>query len=125
VFEWLGRLARRNRRFEVILLDPPTFSRSKEGRIFRAEVDYPRLLSLAMPVLARDGMLLACTNAAGMRPENFLEQIHQAIARSGRRVAVGHYVPQPPDFPITRAEPAHFKSIWLRVGGEPHAAAVT
>jgi hypothetical protein len=26
-----------------------------------------------------------------------------------------HYAPQPPDFPIERAEPAYLKTIWLQV----------
>jgi len=27
-----------------------------------------------------------------------------------------HYVPQPPDFPVSRPDPAYLKTVWLRIG---------
>ena len=42
--------------------------------------------------------------------------VDKAIGAAKRRVLLRHYVPQPPDFPISRAEPAYLKTIWLRVG---------
>lgn len=117
VFDWLKRLARKPRRFDLILLDPPTFSRSREQGDFRAETDYGGLVSRALPLLREDGVLFASTNAARLAPDRFREQIHEAVRRCGRRVVQEHYVPQPPDFPITRDEPAYLKTLWLRVGG--------
>lgn len=116
VFDWLRRLGRKARRFEVIVLDPPTFSRSKTRGDFRAEEDYGKLVAAALPLLARDGILFASTNAARLTPEAFLAQLRQAITACGRSIRQEHYVPQPPDFPITREEPAYLKTVWLRVG---------
>jgi 23S rRNA G2069 N7-methylase RlmK/C1962 C5-methylase RlmI len=59
--------------------------------------------------------LLASTNAAKLAPENFLSQVTSAIASVGRKILRSHYVPQPSDFPITRAEPAYLKTHWLKV----------
>jgi len=113
--DWLRRLARRGRRFDAVLLDPPTFSTARRGKTFRAEHDYGRLVGAAAPVVAPGGLLFAATNAAELGPEKFLRQIHDALAGVGRRVVGEHYVPQPPDFPISRARPAHLKSVWLRL----------
>jgi hypothetical protein len=44
-----------------------------------------------------------------------LAQVSTAIHQAGRRIAQQHYVPQPPDFPISREEPAYLKTVWLRV----------
>lgn len=115
-FDWLRRLQNKGRRFEVILLDPPTFSRSRQGTIFRAEQDYGRLLAAALPLLATGGVLFASTNAARLRPETFVDIARTTVHAAGRRILQEHYVPQPPDFPITRDEPAHLKTLWLRVG---------
>ena len=41
--------------------------------------------------------------------------LRRAIETGGRRIAQQHYVPQPPDFPISRAEPAYLKTVWLRL----------
>ena len=37
------------------------------------------------------------------------------FAAAQRKIVQQHYVPQPPDFPISRAEPAYLKTVWLRV----------
>ena len=115
VFDWFRRLARKQRAFDVIVLDPPTFSQSREHGAFRAGKDYGKLVAAALPLLKTDGVLLASTNAATLEPERFLEMIRDAAHASGRRILQEHYVPQPPDFPISRTEPAYLKTIWLRL----------
>lgn len=115
VFDWLGRLAKKSRRFQAIVLDPPTFSRSREHGDFRAETDYGGLVHLALPLLVPGGVLLASTNASRLSSESFVTAVREAIGRSGRRCLAELYVPQPPDFPITREEPAHLKTFWCAV----------
>jgi 23S rRNA (cytosine1962-C5)-methyltransferase len=114
-FDWLKRLAKKQRAFDAVIFDPPTFSQSKEGGVFRAEKDYGKLVTAALPVLRPGGVLFASTNAAGWPPEDFLAQVGQAIRKAGRKIIQQHYVPQPPDFPVSRAEPAYLKTVWLRV----------
>ena len=114
-FDWLQRMARKQRKFGLIILDPPTFSRSKERGDFRAEQDYGRLVGAALGILAPRGVLLASTNAARLAPETFLAQIRDAVRIGGRTVRQEHYVPQPIDFPVTREEPAHLKTVWMRI----------
>jgi 23S rRNA (cytosine1962-C5)-methyltransferase len=114
-FDWLPRLAKKNRRFQLILLDPPTFSRSKQFGVFRAQNDYQELVSSTLPLLEPNGVLFCSTNAADWKPEDFLTAIQQTIHKAKRRVTKQHYAPQPPDFPISREEPAYLKTVWLRV----------
>lgn len=114
-FDWMHRLNRRSRRFDTIILDPPTFSRSRDGGDFRAEQDYGSLVSAAMGLLRPDGVLLASTNAARLDPGKFLQQVREAVAGSGRTILQEHYVPQPVDFPISRDEPAYLKTVWMRI----------
>jgi len=115
VFDWFHRLAKKQRLFDVILLDPPTFSQSKESGMFRAEKDYAKLIALAMPLLERGGILFASTNAADWQPEDFLKAVEDSVRSTKRKILQRHYFPQPPDFPISRAEPAYLKTVWLRV----------
>ena len=115
VFDWLRRLAKKGRQFDAVLLDPPTFSQSKESGVFRAEKDYGKLVALALPLLKPEGILFASTNCATLAPEEFLATLEAVTRQSGRAIAQQHYVPQPPDFPITRDEPAHLKTVWLKV----------
>ncbi len=114
-FDWLRRFAKKQRKFDLIIFDPPTFSQSKETGVFRVEKDLAKLVEAAMPLLNPNGFLLASSNAAEWEPATFVEQITSAVQTSGRKISQQHYVPQPPDFPISREEPAYLKTIWLRI----------
>jgi 23S rRNA (cytosine1962-C5)-methyltransferase len=114
-FVWLRRLARKGRAFEVVLVDPPAFSTSKERGVFRAESDYGKLVAEALPLVKAGGVLFASTSARRLTPKQFLSEVESAIQAGKRTIVRRHYAPQPPDFPVTRAEPAHLKSIWLRL----------
>ena len=111
----MRRLAKKGRAFDTVILDPPTFSQSKESGTWQAEKDYGNLVAAALPVLKPKGVLLASTNAAKLDPEKFLTMIEEAVSKSGRKILQQHYVPQPPDFPVSRDEPAYLKIVWLRV----------
>ena len=115
-FDWLRRLAKKGRVFDAVALDPPTFSQSKEHGVFRAEKDYGKLVAAALPLVKPGGVLFASTNAADWPPEKFFADVEKAIHSSRRKILQRHHVPQPPDFPISRAEPAYLKTVWLRIG---------
>jgi 23S rRNA (cytosine1962-C5)-methyltransferase len=115
-FDWLRRLAKKGRAFDAVALDPPTFSQSKEHGVFRAEKDYGKLVAAALPLIRPGGVLFASTNAVDWPPEKFLADVEKAIHSARRKILQRHHVPQPPDFPISRAEPAYLKTVWLRIG---------
>ena len=115
-FDWLRRLAKKGRAFDAVALDPPTFSQSKEHGVFRAEKDFGKLVAAALPLVKPGGVLFASTNATDWPPEKFLADVEKAIHSSRRKILQRHHVPQPPDFPISRAEPAYLKTVWLRIG---------
>jgi 23S rRNA (cytosine1962-C5)-methyltransferase len=114
-FDWLRRLAKKGRSFDVVLLDPPTFSQSKEHGVFRVEKDFRKLAAAALPLIKAGGVLFASTNAADWSPEDFLESVKEPIRAARRKILQQHFLPQPPDFPISRAEPAYLKTVWLRM----------
>ena len=62
--EWLEETARTRHQYDLIFLDPPTFSNSKrmEG-VLDTGRDHPDLVDACMKVLAPDGLLVFSTNA--------------------------------------------------------------
>ena len=114
-FAWLRRLRRRGRRFHVVLVDPPTFATSKEGGAFVVGRDLGRLVVSAAGLLQEQGALFVATNAAAYAPERLVATVCAAVQRAGLSVVAQHYAPQPPDFPLSRAQPAHLKTLWLRL----------
>jgi 23S rRNA (cytosine1962-C5)-methyltransferase len=104
-FHWLQRFARQGRKFDAIVLDPPTFSRDKDGTVFRVEKDYGRLAALAFSCLSPGGWLLACTNCRQLSPQAFERQIRGATLLP---LKIRH-APMPADF---TADP-YLKSLWV------------
>ncbi|MCU0795559.1 MAG: class I SAM-dependent methyltransferase [Akkermansiaceae bacterium] len=104
-FHWLARFAKQGRVFDAIVLDPPTFSRDKDGKVFRVERDYGRLAHLASRCLAPGGVLLASTNCRQLSLAEFERQIREAIPRS-RSIKPR---PMPPDF----TAPPYLKALWV------------
>ncbi len=104
-FHWLRRFAKQGRRFDAIVLDPPTFSRDDKGRVFRVEKDFGELAALAAAVLAGDGWILCCTNFRGISPADFQSMVLGGLQR---RMKPRHS-PMPADF----TAPPYLKSLWL------------
>ena len=94
VFDWLERLARQGRRFDAVVLDPPTFSRDRRGKVFRVVDDFGTLAALVAPLLTPGGALLCSCNARGLGTADFRRMILSALP--GRWDAAA--APMPPDF---------------------------
>jgi 23S rRNA (cytosine1962-C5)-methyltransferase len=114
-FDWLGRFAKKKRQFDVIVIDPPTFSQSQESGAFRVEKDLGKLVEMALPILRSRGILFVSANAAGWSPEKFIQTVENAVNASTKKILQRHYVPQPPDFPGSRSEVPYLKTLWLRI----------
>jgi len=63
--EWLQEP--RKDRFDLVVLDPPSFSASKRAKRFDVQRDHPRLLERALGLLAPGGALYFSTNFRGFR----------------------------------------------------------
>jgi 23S rRNA (cytosine1962-C5)-methyltransferase len=105
VFDWLDRFAKRDRRFDLVILDPPTFSRSKASGVFRAEKDYGALLERALRVSKRGGILLCCLNTHEVSATEF-----RYILKNGLPSPVDlRQMPMPEDFPGSH----YLKTFWV------------
>ncbi len=104
----LPRLARQGEKFDAIILDPPTFSRSSGGKAFHVENDFGKLLVDAIDLAARDSHVLLSTNCSTLR-EHALEVMARYGLKTARRAATFHRQPPLPDFPPGTGA----SSIWL------------
>jgi 23S rRNA (cytosine1962-C5)-methyltransferase len=98
VMEILPRLARRGEKFDVIILDPPTFSRSHRGNVFQVEQDFEKLLLAALEVAERDGRMLLSTNCSSLG-EHALEVMARHCLKATRRAGRFHRESPLSDFP--------------------------
>lgn len=98
VMEVVPRLARRGEKFDVIILDPPTFSRSHRGKAFQVERDFETLLSSALEVAERDAKILLSTNCSTLQ-ERALEVMGRYCLKAVRRAGTFHRESPLADFP--------------------------
>ena len=115
-FAWLARAARRGDRFDLIVLDPPSYSSTKRGR-FVADSDYGSLAAAALAILAPGGRLLACTNHRGIAASRFRRILFDAGRTARRDVAQVKDLPEPPDFPAAPGAGPHMKSALVTLEG--------
>ena len=90
-FKWLEAAQRAAARYELIFLDPPTFSNSKRMQgVLDVQRDHGALIDSCMALLAPGGMLVFSTNAQRFRLDPELERRYALVDISAATV--------PPDF---------------------------
>jgi 23S rRNA (cytosine1962-C5)-methyltransferase len=104
----LRRMVRRGEKFDMIILDPPTFSRTKGGPAFHVETDFEELIAAALEVSGRDAEILISTNCQTLN-DQALERMARYCLKLSRRTGTTQRQALPVDFPPGSAA----RSIWL------------
>jgi 23S rRNA (cytosine1962-C5)-methyltransferase len=121
VQRWVARASRGNQRFDLVILDPPSFGTSPWGR-FSAMRDYRDLAAASMSLLKDGGWLLACTNHRGVGMGKLRDWLRGAARSAGRGVMSWEEAPAGLDFPVPPGAEPHLKAIRCQVGGKSGAA---
>jgi 23S rRNA (cytosine1962-C5)-methyltransferase len=115
VFTWLANAARRKDRYDLVLLDPPSYSSTKKRR-FVADSDYAELAAAVFAILRPGGKLLACVNHRGVTPSRFRRAIFDGARAAGVEVTQVKDLPTPTDFPVAPGGYSHLKSVLATLG---------
>lgn len=102
-FDVLARYAQEGRSFDLIILDPPSFARSKQN-MYAAVRAYTRLNTLALRCLRPGGLLATASCTSQVSHEAFRELLANAAAQAQRHMLILHDAGQPLDHPVA----AHF-----------------
>ena len=102
-FELLDKFGASGRRFDVVILDPPSFARDRKSRQ-AAERAYIRLNRLALGCIRPGGLLASASCTSQVSPLAFREALAEAARRADRRLVTLHDAGQAVDHPV----PAHF-----------------
>ena len=99
VFELLPQLAEAGERYDVVILDPPAFTKSRSS-IKNAVKGYREINLRAMKLVRDGGFLATCSCSHFMDDELFTKTIHQAAGNVHKRLRQVEYRTQSPDHPI-------------------------
>lgn len=111
VFNYLDYAKTHDLRFDIVVLDPPSFSRTKK-HTFQANKDYRKLVASALAILNKGGYLVSSTNAANMTKEDFIKQIAKGSDDANVDIMPVADFGLPVDFPAPKGNP---ESDYLKV----------
>jgi 23S rRNA (cytosine1962-C5)-methyltransferase len=101
-FAYLERRKQRGERFDLVIVDPPPFSRVKD-RVFSAMRDWEELLQAIAHVVEPGGEILAISNAAKLEEGELLSALGRGAGLAGREVRLVGEMGLPEDFPVPPA----------------------
>ena len=98
-FDALKAWAREGRQYDVVILDPPAFTKSRET-IQKAITGYKEINLRGMKLVKKGGFLVTCSCTNLVQPELFLEIIRMAAKDARRELRQVTWQSQSSDHPI-------------------------
>ncbi|PLX83660.1 MAG: class I SAM-dependent rRNA methyltransferase [Desulfuromonas sp.] len=97
-FKALEAMAKEGRRFDAILMDPPSFSTTKKSR-FTTRGGTSDLVAAALALLPPGGLLVTCSNHQKVDWADYLKELRRGALQAGCELRVIGTAGQPEDFP--------------------------
>jgi 23S rRNA (cytosine1962-C5)-methyltransferase len=104
VSETLKQLIEKNKRFDVIIIDPPSFTKSKKN-IPAALRGYKEINAAALRLIQPGGFLISASCSHHITEEGFLSSLEQAAVKAKRNIQLLEFCGAAPDHPIIPAMP--------------------
>ncbi|MFS0576225.1 class I SAM-dependent rRNA methyltransferase [Sporosarcina sp. 179-K 3D1 HS] len=104
VFEYFRYAKRHELKFDLVILDPPSFARSKKYTFSTAK-DYPDLLMDAIAITEKNGIIVASTNNSSFGMKKFKSFIEKAFTDAGSKYKILEESSLPKDFRTNRDFP--------------------
>jgi 23S rRNA (cytosine1962-C5)-methyltransferase len=104
VFDLLKEFVAQQKRFDVVILDPPSFTKSRKT-VRSALRGYKTINGLALTLINSGGYLVTASCSHLIPEESFLSAIEESAKRSGRRVRLLEFAGASPDHPVLVSMP--------------------
>lgn len=108
----LSRFSQEKRSWDIILMDPPSFSTTASSR-FTTRQGTAELVAAALPLLAPGGLLIASSNHQKTDLADYLKELRRGALKAGCGLRVIQTLGQPEDFPypVTFPEGRYLKYV--------------
>lgn len=97
VFQYFKYAARKERTFDLVVVDPPSFAKTKK-RTFSAAKDYIKLLKETVDLTKNNGVIVASTNSSNVDLKRFKGFIKDACEEKGVAYSILEQYTLPDDF---------------------------
>lgn len=102
VFAYFEKASRENRKFDVVMIDPPAFAKNKKS-LPAARKGYEKLNRMAMNAVKEEGYLVTSSCSYHLHKEEFLSIINAAAVKSKKQIQLIHYNGASLDHPVIPA----------------------
>ncbi len=99
VFELLPKLEEQGEKFDLVILDPPAFTKSRKA-VKNAVKGYREINMRGLKLVEEGGFLATCSCSHFMEPELFAKTIKEAARSAHKRLRQVEFHTQAPDHPI-------------------------
>ena len=114
-FDEMARLARSSERFDLVVVDPPSFARRRQ-QVAGALTAYQRLTDLAVPLVRSGGLLVQASCSSRVPTEAFFDAVDDVLSTSGRTATLVERTGHDVDHPIAFPEGEYLKAGFWRLG---------
>lgn len=113
VFDLLPKLESEGEMFDVVILDPPAFTKSRNS-VKNAIKGYREINLRGMRLIKDGGFLVTCSCSHFMEPELFAKTIKESAKGAHKRLRQVYFATQAPDHPILwAAEESYYLKFYI------------
>ncbi len=113
VFELLPELEAQGEKFDLVILDPPAFTKSRKA-VKNAVKGYREINMRGLKLVEEGGFLATCSCSHFMEPELFAKTIKEAARSAHKRLRQVEFHTQAPDHPILwAAEESYYLKFYI------------
>ena len=90
VFNFIERSISENKKYDVVMIDPPAFAKSKKD-LHQAKRGYERLNKIALQIINDGGYLVTSSCSHHLSKTDFLQIINSAASKAGKNIQLVHF----------------------------------
>lgn len=90
VFVYLGKIIAEQKRYDIIVIDPPAFAKNKKN-LSKARKGYEKLNKLAMQCINDNGYLASSSCSHHLIKDDFIKVVNSAAIKSGKILQLIYY----------------------------------
>jgi 23S rRNA (cytosine1962-C5)-methyltransferase len=103
-FEALANLKQEQRGFDLVILDPPSFTKSRKT-VATALKAYTKLNRMGLQLVRNEGFLATASCSHHVSEDDFLASVHLGALQAGKQLRLICRNSQPPDHPVLLSMP--------------------
>ncbi|WP_298511326.1 class I SAM-dependent rRNA methyltransferase [uncultured Kordia sp.] len=113
-FDELSKLARVNTKFDIVVIDPPSFAKSA-AEVDKAMASYKKLTQLGLQLVKRKGKLVLASCSSRVTAEIFFDLVEETLHKNNANYSILQKTLHDIDHPIGFKEGAYLKCVYVQI----------